>query len=136
VMHAGEKMAMNETRKFGLALAIVLAALAGVQVLRSHTTAASWLAACAVIALVLTVFAPRALAPVSKVLTAIARAIGWVNTHLILALAFYLVFTPVGLVARLLRKDLLRIRFRSAEDSYWIPYEPKVFRKEDYTRQF
>jgi len=136
MMDTSEKTAISETRKFGIALTILLAALATVQALRSHRIPVWWLGGCSALALAGTIFAPRALTPVRKVLTAVARAIGWVNTHIILTLTFYLIFTPFGLAARLLRKDLLKQRFRSPQDSYWIPCEPEVFNKEDYTRQF
>jgi hypothetical protein len=136
MMDMSEKTAISETRKFGIALTIVLAALATVQALRSHPTAAWWLGGGSALALAGTILAPRTLVPVRKALTIVARAIGWVNTRILLAVTFYLVFAPVGLVARLLRKDLLKLRFRSSQDSYWIPCEPKAFNKEDYTRQF
>ena len=38
---------------------------------------------------------------------AAARALGYINSHLLLALVFYLLFTPVGLVMRLVRRDPL-----------------------------
>ncbi len=136
IMDTSEKTAISETRKFGIALTIVLAALSSVQALRSHPTAAWWLGGSSALALAGTIFAPRTLQPVRKALTTVARAIGWVNTHIMLTLTFYLIFTPVGLVARLIRKDLLKQRFKSPQDSCWIPLEPKPFHKEDYTRQF
>lgn len=136
MMDTSEKTAISETRKFGIALTIVLAALSTVQVLRSHPTAAWWLGGGSALALAGTIFAPRTLVPVRKALTTVARAIGWVNTHVILTLTFYLIFAPVGLVARLLRKDLLKQQFGSSQDSHWIPLESKPFHKEDYTRQF
>ena len=136
VMNMSENKRIRETRKFGIALTIVLAALATIQVPRSRPTAAWWFGGGSVLALAATICAPRTLVPVSKALTAVARAIGWVNTHVILTLTFYLIFAPLGLAARLFRKDLLKLRFRSSQDSYWIPCEPKAFSKEDYMRQF
>lgn len=136
LMGVSEKTAISETRKFGIALTIVLAALATVQALRSHPTAAWWLGGGSALAVAGTIFAPRTLVPIRKALTIAARAIGWVNTHIILTLTFYLILAPVGLLARLIRKDLLKQRFRSPQDSYWITCEPRAFKKEDYTRQF
>lgn len=126
----------KEARMFGVILTVILSVLATVQVLRSHPVPACWLGGGALLVLVATVCVPRALSPVVRVLTPIGRAIGWVNTRLLLGLVFYLVFAPVGLTMRLLRKDLLKTRFGSRQGSYWIPREPKEFRKEDCTRPF
>jgi len=41
-------------------------------------------------------------------------------TAIPLALLYYLVITPVGLVSRLVR-DPLRRRWDSRADSYWVP---------------
>ena len=119
-----------------MVVAALLVVLAAVQALRGHPVRALWLGGSSVCVLALTMCVPRALGLVLTVLTPLARAIGWVNTRILLAVTFYLVFAPVGLVARLLRRDLLKLRFRSSQASYWIPCEPKAFNKEDYTRQF
>jgi hypothetical protein len=127
---------IREARKFGVVVAALLVVLAGVQAVRGHPARALWFGGSSVCVLALTMCVPRAVGLVLTVLTPLARAIGWVNTRVLLAVTFYLVFAPVGLVARLLRKDLLKQRFRSPQDSYWIPCEPKSFNREDYTKQF
>ena len=40
----------------------------------------------------------------------LAFCLGWVNTRIILTLVYYLVVTPIGLMMRLLRKDLLNLK--------------------------
>jgi hypothetical protein len=52
----------------------------------------------------------------------IVRIIGFIVTHILLAIVFYLIFTPVGLIRRLLGWDPLQRR-RTA-DSYWIQRDP------------
>jgi saxitoxin biosynthesis operon SxtJ-like protein len=46
--------------------------------------------------------------------------IGWTISQLMLAALFYLVFTPIGLVFRLLRRDALHLRRQDAR-SLWTP---------------
>ena len=46
-----------------------------------------------------------------------------VVTYVVLTLAFYAIMTPMGLLMRLLDKDLLATRFPSDEPSYWVPVE-------------
>ena len=62
---------------------------------------------------------PRALGPVYRVWMTAALVMGFVMTRLVLTLAFVLVFVPVGLVFRLLRRDVLRQRPDPEAPSYW-----------------
>ncbi len=50
--------------------------------------------------------------------------IGFVLSHVILGAVFYLVFTPAGLVMRLLGKDPLHRRFDGAAATYWVEHDP------------
>jgi Saxitoxin biosynthesis operon protein SxtJ len=47
--------------------------------------------------------------------------IGWVVSHVVLAVAYYLVLTPIGLAMRLFRHDALARRFEPERKSYWQP---------------
>lgn len=49
----------------------------------------------------------------------LTRPLGWLVSHLLLALVFYLVITPLGLVRRLLHRDPLALRFEPGLSSYW-----------------
>lgn len=65
-----------------------------------------------------------------------AFVLSWVNTRIILALLYYLVITPVGLLLRLFRKDLLDTSPANVRDSYWHKKEPHAPGSERYERQF
>ncbi len=127
---------IRDTRTFGIVFAVILAVLAAIKAIRSGPVPAWWFGGSSALILVVAISAPRALYPLRRAMTAVARVIGWVNTRVLLTLTFYILFTPMGLIARLIRKDLLKIRFKSREDSYWLPHEQKEFRKEDYKHQF
>jgi hypothetical protein len=43
------------------------------------------------------------------------------GTLITMALLFFAVVTPIGLVMRLAGRDPLRLRFEPAEPSYWVP---------------
>lgn len=64
-----------------------------------------------------------------------AHALGWVNTRIILSIVYFLIFTPLALIFRLIGKDPMERRFEAA-DSYWVKREAREFRQEDYRRQF
>jgi len=60
--------------------------------------------------------------------------IGWTVSKLVLAVLFYLLFTPIALVFRLMGRDALQLR-RRRSGSYWAPY-PGSRRPEDYFRTY
>ena len=82
------------------------------------------------------ILAPRPLGPAFRCWMAFARAAGWFNSRLLLCILFYLVFTPVGLIMRLIRRDALHRDFNSSKSSFWIPKEEPKDGLERYTRQF
>ena len=64
-----------------------------------------------------------------------AYPIGWVVSHTILAIVFYLLVTPVGWLMKLFRYDPLERQFESSAKTYWTPIEARVD-KTSYFRQF
>jgi hypothetical protein len=66
----------------------------------------------------------------------LARTLSWINTRLILVIVFYLIFTPLALVLKLLGKDLLDLKTKPERDSYWLKKAKKKFNLQDYERQF
>ncbi len=62
-----------------------------------------------------------------------ALALSWVNTRLILAIIFYLLFAPISLVLRLFRIDLLERRIDKQKATYW---KINSTGPSDYERQF
>lgn len=60
--------------------------------------------------------------------------IGWTVSRLMLAALFYLVFAPVALVFRLMRRDALHLRQEDAATE-WAP-KPGVTSADQYFRQF
>lgn len=65
-----------------------------------------------------------------------ASFMGIVVTGILMMVIFYLVFTPVGLFLRLLRKDLLNLKKDPKLNSYWIDKPQKEFDKHSYEKQF
>jgi len=65
-----------------------------------------------------------------------AFPIGWLLSHLLLALVYYGVLTPIGLVMRLFRRDPLHRRFDPEAESYWVEYRASADPTRRYFRQF
>jgi hypothetical protein len=64
-----------------------------------------------------------------------AFPIGWTISRLMLLALFYIVFTPVALVFRLIGRDALRLRAPAAGLSLWTPKQIGD-QPTDYFRQF
>lgn len=81
--------------------------------------------------------APRALRPVYRAWMALAFGLGLVVTTVLLTLFYYLVVTPIALVARLCGQDFLALRLDRQAASYWrLRDRSKVRGPADYERQF
>lgn len=122
-------------KKFGLTMAVCFAVITLIIFFRhKHSTAPT--SAIALSFLLLGMGLPLSLKYVYIAWMRLAFILGWVNTRLLLCLIFYIIFSPVGLLMRLLRIDLLERKFNRPCDSYWKPKEHKQFAPADYERQF
>jgi len=65
-----------------------------------------------------------------------AWPIGFVVSHVILALVYYLVMTPIGLVMRVFGYDPMTRRRDSSGGSFWIERSTRDGGPESYFRQF
>ena len=98
------------------------------------TVATVVLAVSAVVALV-GLIEPRAVRPVYVIWMAAVLPIGWVVSHVLIAVVFYLLMTPIGLGMRLLGRDPMERKFDAAAKSYWKPRQQETETKR-YFRQF
>lgn len=80
--------------------------------------------------------APALLAPLKQLWLALGDLLRRVTTPLVLAFIFYVVLTPMGLLMRLLGKDLLRLRRDASAESYWIERDPPGPAPESFKDQF
>ena len=75
----------------------------------------------AMAALVVTMAAPRLLAPFAVVWLGLAHMLGIVMSAALFSVVFLVVVTPVGVVRRLLGKDTLQLRrFKAGHDSVMV----------------
>lgn len=84
---------------------------------------------------VLRMLAPVALRPLYLALTVITFPIGYVFSHVLLAVMFYVVLTPIGLIFLAFGRDSLRRKFDRQASTYWVRREPVTDVKR-YFRQF
>lgn len=68
---------------------------------------------------------PDVLRPLYAFLMAITLPIGWLVSAVLLRVIFYLVFTPIGLVFRMMGRDALRLK-RSSGNTYWLDHRQRT----------
>jgi hypothetical protein len=62
--------------------------------------------------------------------------LGWINTRMLLLIIFYLILTPIAMVLKIMRKDLLERKIEREKTSYWIERRSVTFDPSSYERQF
>jgi len=130
------KAGRQKLRRFGLLVGAVFTVLGSLSWARDKPHFL-WLLASGVALVVLGLVLPKALKQVYIVWMALALLLGLVISKVILTLLFVLVITPVGLAARCLGKDFLRLRLDRQATTYWLPRESGPQKPpEDYERQF
>lgn len=125
----------KEWRKFGLTVGIAFGVFGALLAWRGKGIFPYFLALSAVL-IVLGIIRPRILNRIHRVWMTIALLIGWVMSHVLLTLLFYLAVTPAGFIAKLSGKDLLDQKFRENKPSYWVSRQQRPFQQADYERQF
>ena len=80
---------------------------------------------------------PKLLKQVYVIWMSLALVLGLIVSTALLTILFYLVVTPVGLVARLSGKDFLSQKLDPKANSYWIDRDRSIPRRmNDYEQQF
>jgi len=81
--------------------------------------------------------APRALRLIYVGWMSLAFLLGFAVSNILLTLFFYVIVTPVGLLARLAGKDFLNRKLDGQTGSYWIMRDRSVpEQKKNYEQQF
>ena len=79
---------------------------------------------------------PVILKPIYLVWMIFAVILGWFMTRLILSLLFYMMITPIGLVLRLMGKDLLELKRQEVQNSYWNMRDFEKEQNQNYKNNF
>ncbi|HUT03126.1 MAG TPA: SxtJ family membrane protein [bacterium] len=138
-----KRLSVGETKQMRLVAGVLLALVALLTVIRywlrgypTGTPIGLILVAATAVVFLLSLVWPGPLAPAFRCWMVVARAIGWFNARLLLSLVFYCMFTPIGLVMRLMRRDPLQRQFNPDKISFWVLKEKSKDGLERYTRQF
>lgn len=123
-------------RQFGMVMVVGLGVIGGWAWYRGNGDAAAWLGGFAGSFLLGGLLVPTVLKPLYIIWMYLARVLGWVNTHLLLGLVFYTLFTLIGGIMRGVRYDPLDRRREPERESYWRRRSPSLLPRNHYERQF
>lgn len=113
----------SSDRSFGFVFAAVFA-LIGLYNAWHAGKAWPWLALVAAGFLSLALIRPAVLAPLNKLWMKFGLLLAAIVNPIVLGILFFLVFTPMAFVARLVGKDFLRLKKQPEAKSYWIVRDP------------
>jgi Saxitoxin biosynthesis operon protein SxtJ len=123
-------------REFGLVVGGVLVVLSGWWLYRGKFfPATEFTLPLGALLIILGLFWPRALVMPNRAWMGLAAGLSFVTTRVILALVFFLVVTPIGVVKRALGWDPLNRR-SARSDSYWRPYSGRQRDHRHYEKMY
>ena len=126
----------KQLRQFGLMMAGVFSFFGAIFFYKTWTIAAAVLGVLVLFFGSMGLASPLSVLPIHKKWMRFAEVIGNFNTKVILSLTYFLVFTPIRMVASVFREDPLRRNMEPDKDSYWIDCEPWDLDPQRYEKQF
>ena len=123
-------------KEFGLVVGGVFVLLGSWWLYRGRFLTAAYVLTISGAALILFgVLAPRLLVIPRKLWMKLAEAMAYVSSRIILAIVFFFVLTPIGLVKRAMGWDPLQRR-ASRRDSFWQPYPERQRNPRHYEKMY
>ena len=109
---------INSNKSFGIVFFVVFLLIA-LYPLTNGGEIRIWSVIISLIFLILGLLNSKILAPFNKLWFKFGMFLGKIISPLIMGIIFFLVVTPIGLLMRLLGKDLLNLKYNDKQ-SYWI----------------
>ena len=109
---------ISSNRSFGIVFFIVFF-LVALYPLLTNQEIRLWALIISVIFLILGLLKSKLLNPLNKLWFRFGIFLGKIISPIIMGIIFFLVVTPIGIIMRLLGKDLLNLKYNK-EKSYWI----------------
>ena len=110
----------TELRNFGFVMAAAFLIISSIAFWKDNPIGIVFLSISVVFAITGLIY-PSMLRPLEKAWMKLAYYLSIVMTTVILSLVYYLILTPIGLVMRMLGKDLLKKKLDRSQSSYWEP---------------
>ena len=123
-MQGSKKIKMSSNRSFGILFFIVFVII-GLWPLLNDADIRIWSILLSLVFLILGIFNSKILTPFNRIWVRFGIILGTIIAPFVMGLVFFIVITPIGIVMRLLGKDLLNIKY-SNKISYWIKRDKNI----------
>jgi len=109
---------LSSNRSFGIVFFVVFVIISFFPILKSGEIKI-WSLALALIFLILGLSNSKILNPLNKIWFEFGLFLGKIISPIIMLMIFFFVVTPIGLIMRLFKKDLLSLKYHN-KHSYWM----------------
>ena len=113
-----DKIKIGSNRSFGIVFFILFLLIALYPMINSEGIR-MWSIIVSLIFLVLGLLDSKILTPLNKIWFKFGMLLGIIISPLIMGIIFFLVVTPIGLIMRILGKDLVNLKYNNNK-TYWI----------------
>jgi len=129
------KETKKDLRKFGLTVGGVLIIIAAL-LFNFGKPLAIYFTVIGVLLFVSGIIIPQILKPLNKIWMGLAIVLGFFMSRLILTLLFYIALTPVSLLAKMVGKKFIDLKYDKSAKTYWEKRTIIQKKQIDYERQF
>jgi len=120
------KIQTNSNRSFGIVFSIVFIIIAFWSFRGDFSQIKILPLLISLIFLILGLINSKLLTPLNKLWIKFGNLLGSIISPIIMAIIFFLVVTPTGILLRIFGKDLLNIKQKSNKNSYWIKKDKRI----------
>ena len=113
------KIKISSNRNFGLVFFVVLL-IVSMWPITYGDSIRIWLVIISMIFLILGLMNSKLLTPLNKLWFKFGMILGAIIAPIVMGIIFFLVVTPIGLVMKIMGKDLLNKKFDKKKKTYWI----------------
>ena len=113
-----DEIKIGSNRSFGIVFFTVFLIIATYPLINNGEIRI-WSLILSLVFLILGLLNSKILYPLNKIWFKFGLLLGRIVSPLVMAIIFFLVVTPIGLLMRILNKDLLNLKFNKSK-SYWI----------------
>ena len=124
-MSLKSKIKMSSNRNFGFVFFIVFLIIS-LWPLQHEGQIRIWSIVISLIFLILSLMNSKLLTPLNQLWSRFGLLLGNIVAPIVMGLVFFLVVTPVGIVMRIMGKDLIRKKLNKNNKSYWIKREKPI----------
>ena len=118
MQNKSKNIQMGSNRSFGIVFFIVFLLIALYPILKDNDLRI-WSLVISFVFLILGLINSKILTPLNRLWFKFGLLLGKFISPLIMGIIFFVVVTPIGIIMRLLKKDLLNLKYNKKE-TYWI----------------